>query len=566
MSSRLLCVLFVAIGVAAQQRAPSSSPPPARRAYAISGTVVDGLSGSSLAEAEVTIIPSGKRDQLQSTTSDDAGRFEFKDLAPGKYVLGARRRGYPTQPFDSHAGFSTGIAVGPGKQSDNLLFRLKPDASISGRVSDDEGEAIRGAEVMLFSRNVDSGERTIQIINRTLTDDQGAYHFGHLGAGEYFVGVQSEVWYALRGPQRANRSSSTDGEPQATSNAQLDVGYPVTYYPSAVMPDDAGAITLAWGDRVTADVILHALPTVTVRIRQDPSFPIERANLRRVLLGGVEDSITSPTVTVSEDLVEISGVAPGRYNAMESPPTKPQQRATASLRSGSTPPHYQMIDASESVDIDAHDSSEWASISGSVSLEGQTIPRPEMSLELRNRAGGDNVRVSIGSNGEFENAEAPPGRYEVILQSSDGYILKSISTLNAKVNGQTIEISAGIVRLALLASRGTGQVDGVVMRDNKPVAGAMVILVPQDPANNRPLFRRDQSDSDGTFTLPAIASGKYTIVAIEDGWELEWANPAVLAAYLPKGRVVQVEAGSKLNVTVKSVAASAPVPSTTPTK
>jgi len=48
---------------------------------------------------------------------------------------------------------------------------------------------------------------------------------------------------------------------------------------------------------------------------------------------------------------------------------------------------------------------------------------------------------------------------------------------------------------------------------------------PQDPSLNRGLFRRDQSDSDGSFSLRDAAPGKYTVVAIEDGWELEWAAP-----------------------------------------
>jgi hypothetical protein len=63
----------------------------------------------------------------------------------------------------------------------------------------------------------------------------------------------------------------------------------------------------------------------------------------------------------------------------------------------------------------------------------------------------------------------------------------------------------------------------------------MVVLIPQDPGVNRGLFRRDQSDSDGSFSLRDAAPGKYTVVAIEDGWELEWARPQVIRRYLSKG-------------------------------
>ncbi len=79
----------------------------------------------------------------------------------------------------------------------------------------------------------------------------------------------------------------------------------------------------------------------------------------------------------------------------------------------------------------------------------------------------------------------------------------------------------------------------------------MIVLVPEDAANNAPLFRRDQSDSDGTFTLATILPGKYTVLAIENGWELEWANPTVLKPYLPSGEVVNVTANGKYQAKVK---------------
>jgi hypothetical protein len=64
------------------------------------------------------------------------------------------------------------------------------------------------------------------------------------------------------------------------------------------------------------------------------------------------------------------------------------------------------------------------------------------------------------------------------------------------------------------------------------------------------LFRRDQSDSDGSFTLPAILPGKYTVIAIENGWDLDWYTPSVLQKYLPAGERVDVSPESKLEVKV----------------
>jgi hypothetical protein len=102
-----------------------------------------------------------------------------------------------------------------------------------------------------------------------------------------------------------------------------------------------------------------------------------------------------------------------------------------------------------------------------------------------------------------------------------------------------------------VALRGAGRVEGTAMHDDQPFAGAMIVLVPQDPGNNLPLFRRDQSDSDGTFTLSNVVPGAYTAIALANGWDLEWANPAVLQPYLKRGEAVQVPAEGKLQIKVQ---------------
>jgi hypothetical protein len=89
-------------------------------------------------------------------------------------------------------------------------------------------------------------------------------------------------------------------------------------------------------------------------------------------------------------------------------------------------------------------------------------------------------------------------------------------------------------------SRGFGVIDGTALRNGKPAPGAMIVLIPRDLANNQSRVRRDQSDSDGTFTLPQIPPGSYTLLAIQNGWELEWQNPAVLEPYLKLGQPVLV--------------------------
>ncbi len=75
----------------------------------------------------------------------------------------------------------------------------------------------------------------------------------------------------------------------------------------------------------------------------------------------------------------------------------------------------------------------------------------------------------------------------------------------------------------------------------------MVVLVPKR-AGDRGFYRRDQSDSDGSFVLRGVAPGEYTVVAIENGWDLEWARPEVMARYLAGGVTVEVDEDARIAV------------------
>jgi hypothetical protein len=68
----------------------------------------------------------------------------------------------------------------------------------------------------------------------------------------------------------------------------------------------------------------------------------------------------------------------------------------------------------------------------------------------------------------------------------------------------------------------------------------MIALVPRNPAAYRALVRRDQSDSDGSFSLRNVPPGQYTVIAIDDGWKLDWRNRESIVRYLSGGLSVTV--------------------------
>jgi len=174
-------------------------------------------------------------------------------------------------------------------------------------------------------------------------------------------------------------------------------------------------------------------------------------------------------------------------------------------------------------------------------------------LQLGNAATGEHHELASEPNGEFDfnNTPIAPGTYEVAILQPSGSTVRKLSASGAKVSGNSVAIGSGQdARLTVTISKGSGQVTGVALKDGKPMDGVMIVLVPQDSQRNPDFFRRDQSDSDGSFNLYEVFAGKYTLLAIENGWDLEWSSPDVLQKYLPGGEKIQVAANGKLEVKV----------------
>ena len=88
-------------------------------------------------------------------------------------------------------------------------------------------------------------------------------------------------------------------------------------------------------------------------------------------------------------------------------------------------------------------------------------------------------------------------------------------------------------------------------RDNRGVDGVMVLLIPESGVNLDDDSRMDQSDSDGSFRLDGIIPGKYRLLAIQDGWSLDWRDPRILKPYLEKAQLLQISVGESRKITVE---------------
>jgi hypothetical protein len=548
--ARILVAMLLSVGIAAQTPAPS----PPSTGYRIAGLVVSSLTAQPLARAMVSITSTANRQSTQTVETQADGRFAFSGRPAGKYSLTASAHGYRAQGFNQHGNFFTGIVIGPDLDAANLLFRLVPDAGIEGIVTDDDSEPIRNGSVTLFQRNNDSGQQRTQQLLNAATDDRGHYQFGHLAPGTYFVAVSARPWYASYASTAGNSADAADAARVAEEKAQLDVAYPMTFYPDAEDSAGAAAIVLHPGERATADVVLRAVPAVHLRIKTgeaDTQHSGSHAGPRgfprvsqRIFDGALVPVMSAQGFGYSAGVYEYTGIAPGHYVV--------EMLDTGGKRYGAG--WYKEIDLSGTVELDARENPPLASVTGAVMLEGGARPpSSKMYLVLTNRTSRENFSAQVSSKGmfDFSDSEIRPGTYEVLLANAPGFQIKNMLAKGARVAGQTLEISGGSVQLVVTATHAVARINGVVLRDDKPFAGAMVILVPRNPTSNLTLFRRDQSDSDGTFTLPEVIPGPYTVLALQDAWDLDWGSAAVLQPYLKNGTPVEVTGEGKISIKVR---------------
>lgn len=568
MLQRVFFCFILSSSMMTQTKGPASIP---TGEFQISGTLVDSVTGQPLSNARVAAAPISQRADLTTVITGDDGRFAFRGLARNKYTLTAQRRGYITESFNQHDQFASSIAVGAGLDSGNLVFRLAAEGTISGTVSDDHGDGVREAQVMLFQNTVAGGSRSTRQRATAQTDEDGFYRFGHLPAGRYYIAVSAEPWYAQHfTPPNMTGFSIAQGGSVSTSfgsigggvehaseparpedqRSPLDVTFPLTFYPGVTDASGATAIVLGKGEKASIDVVLTPVRALHFRVNienlqqpgpaeQQPQFSI---HLEQTLFDGIPVPVRTQYASTEPGVVEVVGVTPGHYSLKINTWNKSQMQVL----------QERDVELSGSGELDA--SSNTASIPLAVKVIFDLLSaRDQLSVLLRNKKSGKVFKEPINDKGEADFKQGVlPGAYEVSLQSAKQIFIKGLSASGAKVTGRTLEIKGRVpVNLSITAVEGEGEIHGVALRGGKETAGAMVVLVPADPAHNQVLFRRDQSDSDGTFILGNIVPGAYTLLAIQDGWDLEWAKPEVLQRFMAQGEAMIVAPKGKYSVKVK---------------
>ena len=193
-------IAALAAGLFAQTSAPlPSKDTPADSLCLVSGRVVTAGEGNPLKSARVALEPEESRpnNHLHAVFSDGDGRFVLKDVPPGRYHFFATRQGFVDQHYLSQGSENEIVLrLKPGQKLSDVLFRMRPSAVITGRVTNDDGEAMVRVEVIALRKPAEdefededgpSTSRKQELLPAASahTDDRGQYRIFGLKPGEY---------------------------------------------------------------------------------------------------------------------------------------------------------------------------------------------------------------------------------------------------------------------------------------------------------------------------------------------------------------------------------------------
>lgn len=506
-------LLFVLLCAHAESQTPEGSGP-----FRIAGRIVNSATGAPVPKATVSILSEDNSRIVASTQSSDDGSFTFDRVPAGKYPLTASKRGFRIGFYEQHEEFSTAIVAGEGQDTGHLLFHLNPNAVIAGTITADGGDPVERASVMLF-RNPSSSGETVEQVQQTFTDDTGAYEFANLTPGEYFVAVQAHPWYAVYTPENQNAS---------TEHSPLDVAYPITFFDSATQESAATPISIEAGEHAQADISLHAVPALHIKLNQLQKTSAAGINIQLNIFGKPVPITTFDPGGGPATSEVATGLAPGRYVLNYGYPQRTAE-----------------INATSDTEISPDSGTPTSTVTGHVRfLDGGASSAPVIVLMPAAESRSGSAIPAPIQQSNFRIESVPPGTWTVRLAEIGADVhppqVVSIESAGVTAAGDQITITDQPLNIVVTATQSASTIRGFALKAGKPAVAAMIVLVPHDPHAWPSLVRRDQSDSDGSFALQDVVPGRYTVIAIEDGWKLNWHNYQDLARFLPGGVNVNV--------------------------
>ena len=492
---------------------PPSPKPSPQTPCTITGRVISASDGSPLNSAHVVLVErgTGREPKTYGATTESDGVFVLKNVAPGRYRFFATRAGYVTQRYPPQTPEGALLALRPGQEISEILFRLTPAAVITGRVSSEDGESLDDVRVTALRRPSDeeiqdessstsNPQDEVRSAGSAHTDDRGVYRIYGLKPGDYYLKARETL-------QPAREAFSTD---DYFARQTLGTEYAPVFYPGVLQRNQAEIISLRAGEEVQIDFTLRHTRTVEISGRVlAPDGKPANAMVNLEEAGGNDDLDEHNTDTDANGVFTLKGVPPGSYvlTAYQQA-TDGVYRPTArqNLQVGNDNIESILIALQRGVDL-----------VGRIIFEGPSSSRPEyINLSLRSLDGdvwGYGSRAK--PDGTFKIDAVADGNYALVVHGPGNWYVKSARRGEADILAHGLDVEGGTGgTLEIVISSSTAQLEGSVIQDDKPVIGARVHISP-DPETPYNRIRRGSTmtDQNGRFLLVGLAPGKYRVTA-----------------------------------------------------
>ena len=159
-----------------------------QQAAAIQGTVIRAGTTEPVGKAIVEIQGAGLN---QTTTTESDGRFFFRNLSQGSYQLRVQRDGFAPAEYGQRWTGGPGVPINlrAGQQSPDIQIPLTATASISGRVTDSNGQPLANAQVQALKSTFLGELRVLVPVQQVRSTETGSFRLYWLPPGRYFVNV-----------------------------------------------------------------------------------------------------------------------------------------------------------------------------------------------------------------------------------------------------------------------------------------------------------------------------------------------------------------------------------------
>jgi protocatechuate 3,4-dioxygenase beta subunit len=494
--------------------------------------------------------------QIPPATADSNGHFAFTGLESGMYSLRAVADGYAQQDFNTRPGVQSGMTaqvnLTSGQAAKDIVLRLTPGGTVSGRVTGGNGEPLVNMEVSVLRPvyNPD-GRRTMNQVGTAQTNDRGEYRIFWVAPGSYYLSV-------------AGSNRPLPGVPFRPAAGSK---YPRTFYPLTTDAATAALVPIQPAAELSGmDFRLAEQPTYRVRGRVVDSISGQLPS-RGVSIGiSARDGVMNTGMSSSsspynpvDGTFELRDVPSGSYTIQAQLPLNVRPQPGQPFQ---PPPVAIAAVEVRGADVDGIvlNFVPPVSISGRIRVEGDSsgVDFSRMSVSLRPAITGVPISMprpaQASADGSFTMDGIVPGEYQfqfspAIASAQAGFYVKSAMIGGIDVLAHSLTISGPVAGgVDIVLAKSAGRVTGTVRRDSPgSVSGVQVVLAP-DQRDRRDLYKLVFSDPNGHFAFPTLPPGSYKVFAFESVDMYSWLDPNVLKGYESAGTSVTV--GNAVDVTL----------------